>query len=220
MHVTRTVREIEDAGAAALEIEDQVAPKRVSHHRGIEHLVSTAEMVAKIETAAAARRRDDLLIIARTGAVRNESFAAALDRLAAYRRAGADVLMMMPEDDEQIAAARERLDGNLATITAMDTAQDTRWHDSGWNLIIDPFTAQVAAVAAVAAVRRAYGGFLADGATGLDLEALFSDYRELAALAGLDDYYAIEDRTTEADLSPDHPAGHGSLHARLSPNDQ
>ena len=61
VHVTRMMWEFEAAGAAAVEIEDQVAPKRVSHHRGVEHLVPTDQMVAKIRFAIAARKRRKFL---------------------------------------------------------------------------------------------------------------------------------------------------------------
>ena len=195
VHVARTVWEIEQSGAVGIEIEDQVAPKRVSHHRGIEHLVPTQEMVQKIEQAAAARKSDDFIIIARTGAVKNESFEDALARLRAYHDAGADVLMLMPEGDAQIEAARQALDAPLATITAMDRANTGSWPASGWNLVIDPFTAQVAAVAAV---QDAYQAFNNSGRTGLDLKALFALYNQLDTLAGLPELYAIEDVTTEA----------------------
>jgi methylisocitrate lyase len=195
VHATRAVWELEQAGAAAIEIEDQVAPKRVSHHRGIEHLVDISTMVQKIREVAAARRDAGFAIIARTGAVRNESFEAALTRLQAYRNAGADVLMLMPESDEQVHVARAVLPGPLATITAMDHAHAPRWRDSGWNLIIDPFTAQVLSVQAV---QKAYGGFVRDGSSGADLKALFGTYGELGAMAGLPELYAIEDRTTES----------------------
>lgn len=194
VHVARTVWELEQAGAVAIEVEDQVAPKRVSHHRGIEHLVSTEMMVQKIEQAVAARKSDDFAIIARTGAVKNESFDAALERLQAYQAAGADILMMMPESDEQVHAARVAFDCPLATITAMDNVGKPRWAGSGWNLVIDPFTAQVLSVEAV---QGAYEGFRNKGTTGSDLKSLFETYGELDTLAGLRELYAIEDITTE-----------------------
>jgi 2-methylisocitrate lyase-like PEP mutase family enzyme len=195
VHVARAIWEFEAAGACAIEIEDQVAPKRVSHHRGIEHLVPTHTMTGKIEQAVAARRSSDFLIIARTGAVRNEGFEAALARLEAYRRAGADVLMLMPESEAQIRQARQRLDAPLATITALDARPRAEWAELGMNLIIDPFTAQVLAYDAV---RQAYGRFQSAGATGSDAKRVFEIYRELPSAAGLDALYAIEDATTEA----------------------
>lgn len=194
VHVYHTVRAIAQAGGAAVEIEDQVAPKRVSHHRGIEHLVPTELMVEKVAQAHAAREDTAVKIIARTGAVKNESFEAALDRLRAYADAGADILMLMPENDEQIRATRAAFEQPLATITAMDHARTPKWRDSGWNLIIDPFTAQVLSVRAVT---QAYEGYQRDGGTGADLKALFEEYHRLDLLAGLGPLYGIEDETTE-----------------------
>ncbi|MGD8831881.1 MAG: isocitrate lyase/PEP mutase family protein [Pseudomonadales bacterium] len=194
VHVARAIWELEQAGAAAIEIEDQVAPKRVSHHRGVEHLVDTETMCWKIEQAVAARTSAEFLIIARTGAVRNESFAAALERLQAYRAAGADVLMLMPEDEAQMREARAALDAPLATITSLDARPAADWAALGWNLVIDPFTAQVLAVEAI---RGAYERFQASGSTGADLATVFATYRELPGIAGLGALYAIEDATTE-----------------------
>ncbi len=194
VHVARAVWEFEQAGAAAIELEDQVVPKRVSHHRGIEHLVDATVMCAKIEQAAAARKTDDFLIIARTGAIRNEDFESALERLSAYRAAGADVLMLMPEGEEQMRRARAALDAPLATITSLDSRSPEAWAELGWNLVIDPFTAQVLAFEAV---REAYAQFQRTGRTGVDMAAVFRTYRELPEIAGLEPLYAIEDLTTE-----------------------
>jgi methylisocitrate lyase len=196
VHLTRAVWEFEAAGATAIEIEDQVAPKRVSHHRGVEHLVSTAAMEEKIEQAVAARQSPEFLIIARTGAVRNESFDAAIDRLQAYQAAGADLLMLMPEDDAQLTEARARLSAPLATIASLDARSPESWKTLGWNLIVDPFTAQVLAHRAV---QNAYQRFNESGSTGSDPKEIFALYRTLPAMAGLDELYAIEDLTTEKD---------------------
>ena len=194
VHMARTIREAEATGAAAIEIEDQVAPKRVSHHRGIEHLVSAEEMAAKIEFAAKARRGEDFLIIARTGAVRNESWEAAVGRANLYREAGADLLMLMPAAEEQWASAAREIDGPLATITSLDARSAAAWRELGWSVVVDPFTAQVLAVQAV---QQAYGRFMAEGSTGVDRDAVFATYRTLADLAGLGPLYEIEDATTE-----------------------
>src|SRR5829696_3585913 len=61
VHMARTIRLIEQAGAAAIEIEDQVAPKRAHHHKGIEHLVTTDEMAGKIAAAVDARQSADFV---------------------------------------------------------------------------------------------------------------------------------------------------------------
>lgn len=199
VHVARTVKDIEAAGAAAIEIEDQVAPKRVSHHRGIEHLVSADEMAAKVECAVQARQSADFLIIARTGAVKNESFEAAVERANLYREAGADMLMLMPATEEQWLRAPRLINAPLATIASLDARSIESWRKLGWRLVVDPFTAQVLAVDAI---RAAYGQFIATGSTGADRRQVMETYRTLADLAGLPALYAIEDATTERSSQP------------------
>ena len=194
VHMARTIWEIEATGAAAIEIEDQVAPKRVSHHRGVEHLVPTEEMVAKIEVAVEARTDPDFLVIARTGAVRNESFDAAIERCEAYHRAGADLLMLFPSTEDEWRAAPERLDAPLAAMTMFGGRSRDEWADLGWALVIDPFSGQVAAFEAA---RVAYRQVMRDGTLGRSRSDLFGVYEELAGIAGLEDLYDIERATTE-----------------------
>lgn len=194
VHMVRTIREIEAAGAAGIEIEDQVAPKRVSHHRGIEHLVSTGAMEDRIRAAVDARRDPDFVIVARTGAVRNESFDAAIERCVAYGEAGADLVMLMPSNEEEWTQAAHRIPVPLATIAAMDARSPEIWRSLGWRLVIDPFTAHTVAVDAM---RTAYAAFQRDGDTGVPLAQRFAVYREFSDLAGLGEFYDLEDRTTE-----------------------
>ncbi len=89
LNVMRTVREVEDAGAAAIQIEDQVLPKKCGHLND-KRLVTPDEMAAKI--AAAVRARKHLRIIARTDAVGVEGLEAAIQRARRYREAGADAI--------------------------------------------------------------------------------------------------------------------------------
>jgi len=89
VNVERTVIELESAGAAGLQLEDQRLPKRCGHLSG-KSLVSTDEMCAKIRAAAAARTDGDLVILARTDARGVEGFAAAVVRAQRYLDAGAD----------------------------------------------------------------------------------------------------------------------------------
>ncbi len=194
LHTTRAVREIEAAGAAAIEIEDQVAPKRAHHHKGVEHLVPLEMMVDKVREAVAARRDDDFIIIARTGAVRNESFERALERSAAYREAGADVLMLFTNDPEQIAEAGRTLGGPLSMMAPADRLNRAELAEHGFNVLIDPFTGQVAAYGAM---RDAYRSIAEGSGSGREVDELMSLYREVQGMAGMDDLYAIEERTTE-----------------------
>jgi 2-methylisocitrate lyase-like PEP mutase family enzyme len=93
INVSRTVRQLERAGAAAIQLEDQLAPKKCGHFSGKE-VVSTAEMVGKIRAACDARTDDALMVVARTDARAGEGIDAACDRAAAYAEAGADVLFV------------------------------------------------------------------------------------------------------------------------------
>ena len=194
LHTWRAVREIEAAGAAAIEIEDQVAPKRAHHHKGVEHLVPMEMMVDKVREAVDARRDEDFIIIARTGAVRNESFDRALERCAAYREAGADVLMLFSSDEAQIAEAGRALGGPLSMMAPADRLDRVTLAGHGFNVLIDPFTGQVAAYGAM---RDAYRSIASSGASGREVGELMSLYREVQGMAGMDDLYAIEERTTE-----------------------
>ena len=93
LNMARTVRVLERAGAAGLQIEDQVFPKRCGHFAG-KDVISCAEMVSKIKAAVDARRDGDLQIVARTDARAVEGFNAAMDRAHAFIEAGADVLFV------------------------------------------------------------------------------------------------------------------------------
>ena len=102
LNTARTVRALERAGASALQIEDQVFPKRCGHFDG-KAVVSAAEMVSKIKAAADARHDQDLQIVARTDARADEGLDRAIERAALYRQAGADLLFIeAPIDREEM----------------------------------------------------------------------------------------------------------------------
>ncbi len=87
----RAVRETAAAGAAAVHIEDQVPAKLCGHLPG-KHLVPTAEMVARVESAVSGKPDRDFVVMARTDAAANEGVNAAIARAQAYVAAGADMI--------------------------------------------------------------------------------------------------------------------------------
>lgn len=91
LNVIRTVSEYETAGASAIQLEDQLFPKRCGHMEG-KQLIPQHEMVSKIKAAVHARKDPDFVIIARTDARAVEGFESALVRAKAYVDAGADVI--------------------------------------------------------------------------------------------------------------------------------
>jgi len=90
LNMYRTVQLLERAGASALQIEDQVFPKKCGHFAG-KAVVPAAEMVQKIRAAVDARKDQNLQIIARTDARAIEGLDAAIERAVAYQEAGADM---------------------------------------------------------------------------------------------------------------------------------
>lgn len=102
LNVQRTVRDFERAGASALQMEDQLAPKRCGHMAG-KSVIPTQEMVGKIHAALDARESDDTLLIARTDALGVNGFEDAMERAQRYLEAGADALFIeAPKDREQM----------------------------------------------------------------------------------------------------------------------
>lgn len=93
LNVQRTIRLIERAGADAIQLEDQVFPKRCGHFEG-KAVIPATEMVQKIRAAVDARASSEFLIIGRTDARAVEGMGAALDRAAVYQEAGADILFV------------------------------------------------------------------------------------------------------------------------------
>ncbi len=103
LNVQRTVRQLERAGAAAIQFEDQVSPKKCGHFVG-KDVISRREMVGKIHAAVDARVDSELMIIARTDALATEGLEAACERAAAYSEAGADILFVeAPRTRDQMA---------------------------------------------------------------------------------------------------------------------
>jgi methylisocitrate lyase len=111
MHMHHTVSLSEAAGFCAIEIEDQLLPKRAHHHVGVEHMISQELMMAKVREAVAERRNPDFAIIARTNGVRSSSMDDALRRAESYRKAGADVIYISPRTPEEARTIAQRLPG-------------------------------------------------------------------------------------------------------------
>ena len=103
VNMVRTVKVLERAGAAGLQIEDQVFPKKCGHFDG-KQVVPLEEMLAKIKAAVDTRRDGDLQIVARTDARAILGLQAAIDRAGAMIEAGADVTFVeAPVSAEELA---------------------------------------------------------------------------------------------------------------------
>ncbi len=117
LNVMRTVRQLERAGAAAIQLEDQSTPKRCGHLEG-KSLVPAAEMAGKVK--AAADSRTAALIIARTDAIAVEGLEAAIERAERYLEAGADVLFIeAPRSLEEMQAVTQRFSSRIPLLANM-----------------------------------------------------------------------------------------------------
>jgi 2-methylisocitrate lyase-like PEP mutase family enzyme len=109
LNVGRTVRTLERAGVAAIQIEDQIFPKRCGHFDGTT-VIPVAEMVPKVRAAVDARSDSDLMLIIRTDARRTEGLNAAIDRANAYIEAGADAIFVeAPQSRQELGMLPSRI---------------------------------------------------------------------------------------------------------------
>ncbi len=147
LNVVRLVREMEEAGAAAIQIEDQILPKKCGHLND-KKLARPEDMAAKI--AAARKARTHLRIMARTDAVAQEGIEAAISRAKIYLDAGADAIF--PEALNSADMYRRFADAIDAPLlanmtefgrTPFFTAQ--QFQDFGFKMVIWPATSMRAA---------------------------------------------------------------------------
>jgi 2-methylisocitrate lyase-like PEP mutase family enzyme len=152
LNVRRTVREYEAAGASAIQIEDQLHPKRCGHTLG-RALAPPREMVHRIEVALEARGSDDLLVIARTDARTSLGLDEALERARLYAEAGADLLFVeSPETEDEM----KRIAGELPRPTVVNLVEGgrtpllthARLAELGFKVALHPVTALLAGIRA------------------------------------------------------------------------
>jgi 2-methylisocitrate lyase-like PEP mutase family enzyme len=199
MHMHRTIGMAEAAGFAAIEIEDQILPKRAHHHIGLEHIVPSELMVAKITEAVAARRTAEFVLIARTNALRTDGLDEALRRGEAYARAGADMLFVLAREPEALRAIAERLPRPLMYMTPSGGLTEASMTPAelgalGYTLIVDPSTPLLAMHQSL---RRSYAAMAAgqaDPAIGRNAAEEQDRVHDTIGLSALLD---IERRTVE-----------------------
>lgn len=196
LNVMRTVRDLQEAGAAGIFLEDQVWPKKCGHMAG-KRVVETTEHVAKIRAAVDARGERDLFVVARTDARQPLGLEAAIERCLAYKEAGADALFVeAPQSIEELERVAEALPAPLVAnmIERGATPQLTRGElrELGYALIVCPLAALFAAARAVQDVLTELRERETTAAA-IDRMLTFDDFN---ALVGLADRYADEARFT------------------------
>jgi 2-methylisocitrate lyase-like PEP mutase family enzyme len=192
VNLTRTVKVLERAGADAIQIEDQVFPKRCGHFDG-KAVIPQAEMVAKIKAAVDARSNPDVLIVARTDAIATDGFQAAIDRAASCREAGADVgFVEAPKSLDEIAEIPRLLPWpqiiNIVLGGRTPELPNEKVRELGFAGVL---YANVALQSALRGMQEALSVLRRDGRMG-DAVKLAVDFAERQRLVGKPEYDALE----------------------------
>jgi methylisocitrate lyase len=201
VNVERTIVELEAAGAAGIQLEDQVLPKRCGHLSG-KGLVEMPEMCAKLRAAAAARDDSDLVIIARTDARGVEGLEEAIERAKRYLDSGAD--WIFPEalrDAGEFEKFAEAIDApliaNMTEFGQSPLLTLDELADLGYAAVLYPVTLFRTAMRAV----EASLAVIAAEGTQRELLDLMQTRQELYDLIGYSDYEA-RDRAYFSDEPP------------------
>jgi 2-methylisocitrate lyase-like PEP mutase family enzyme len=183
LNVRRTVIEVEAAGAAAVQIEDQVAPKRCGHFEDKE-IVALGDAVERVAIAVESRRSPDTVVIARTDAIAVAGVGEAIERSRQFVGAGADVVFVEAiEDAEQLRRVAEALAGTPLLYNAVEGGRSPMLDAAtlaaaGVRILIHPVTllletirAQRAALEALAAGAPASTATIATAREVVDADA-------------------------------------------------
>lgn len=192
LNVAHTVRGYEEAGVTAIQLEDQVFPKRCGHTPGRE-VIPMAKMEAKIRVAVETRQSADFMIVARTDARDPMGLPEAIGRGRAYAAAGADVIFVEAPASEaemrEIAAAIDApLLANLVEGGSTPIIDTATLKDIGYSISIHP----VAGFLAAAEAMRATYAALAE--TGVAGEVPLYDFGAFSRLMGFEEVWEFSRR--------------------------
>lgn len=194
VNVMRVVRLYEKAGIAAIQLEDQVAPKKCGHMLGRE-IISQDEMVGKINAAADARQSENTLIMARTDARTNFGIEEALKRGHAYEKAGADILFIESvESEDEMRQVTSSFSvpviANMIEHGRTPVKSKSELKDIGYDLAIYPCSSTFVVAKAMTDLMD----HLKNQETTLDYEDNMLTFDEFTNLAGLPEIRADEEK--------------------------
>ena len=191
-NVRQAVQGYENAGASAIQIEDQEYPKRCGHTRN-RKVISTEDMVRKIELACETRQSDAFLIVARTDARTEHGLDEALSRAEAYRSAGADVLFVeSPESLDEMRMINEQLSdtptlANMVGGGKTPMLADAELRALGYDIAIHPVYLLGAAVTAMREALRTLQATGEEASSAATLD-------ELNTLVDFESVWALDER--------------------------
>ncbi len=194
LNAQRTMRVIERAGAFAVQIEDQVFPKKCGHFAG-KAVIPLDEAVSKIEAVVDAREDHNTLVIARTDARAIEGFESAMERAEAFIKAGADMTFVeAPQSEEELRTIASRLSvpqvANMVVGGKTPLTTKASLHEMGFSLVLYANTPLQAAMRAMSDVLKVLHD---DGDVGRIIDKL-ADFEERQRLVSKDEYDAADAR--------------------------
>ena len=192
VNLRHAVRSFEKVGVAAIQIEDQVFPKRCGHAKGVE-VCEIEEMVKRIGVATESRDSENFLIIARTDSRPEFGLDEAIKRAEAYSKAGADLIFVeSPQTVDEMKLLKQNIktplvfkmvpDGNLSDLSSKALAE------MGFSVLIYP---TLAFLSAANAIQQAFMEFKT---TGLVEKQTMQRFDEFSSMIGFDEIYSFEDR--------------------------
>ena len=192
LNLRHAVKSYEKAGVAAIQIEDQVFPKRCGHAKGIE-VCSVDEMKNRIGVASESRNSDDLLIIARTDSRLEFGLNEAIKRAKAYSKAGADLIFVESlQSLDEIEKLKKSIDKPLVYKMVPDgdlsNIHPTILKKLGYSIIIYP---TLGFLSAADAIERAFVEFKTNG---LVKTQKLQKFDEFSKMIGFDEIYSFEER--------------------------
>lgn len=192
LNVDHTVRGYERAGACAIQLEDQVSPKKCGHTPD-RKVIPVEDMVSKIKVALNARGSEDFLVIARTDSRTGLGIEEAIRRGQAFADAGADIIFIeSPESVDEMAEIGRRIDkpllANIVVGGSTPLLSEKELADLGYQLAIFPGSAFLAMGAAVESV---YAHIKTTGSTE-SLDTPLYEFQAFNQLMGFDKVWAFE----------------------------
>ena len=192
VNLRHAVRCYEKAGVAAIQIEDQIFPKRCGHAKGVE-VCDIQEMLKRIGVATESRNSENFLIIARTDSRLELGLEEAIKRAEAYSEAGADLIFVeSPQTVDEMKILKQSIktplvfkmvpDGNLSDLNSKVLA------DLGFSILIYP---TLGFLSAANAIQQAFNEFKR---TGLVNKQTMQRFDEFSNMIGFEEIYSFEDR--------------------------
>ena len=191
LNVTRTVKELIQAGAAGCFLEDQQWPKRCGHMQG-KRVIPRDEYIGKIRAAVDAKEEADFFIVARTDAIAAVDVDEAVARAEAAKKVGADATFIeAPRSAEELAVVGQRAPkptvANMIEQGQTPVLPRETLAKLGFQLILYPLAGLYASAKALETV---YGKLLADGTTANHQQQLIA-FEQFNDLMGVDEKYKL-----------------------------